>query len=144
MRAHSSRSGGSPQMSLGPGQNVRHIDNPARLGTVTNQSPRARASGQQYPVQWQDGVGWHYEAELEVVVPDAVEDVHTLIKEGRYARSADLQQILTQVRLSGRLANVVYSMGLTETDFYPHQYKPLLTLLDSPANGLLIADEVGL
>jgi superfamily II DNA or RNA helicase len=35
-------------------------------------------------------------------------------------------------------------MGLTQTDFYPHQYKPLLTLLDSPVNGLLIADEVGL
>ncbi|KAA3623339.1 MAG: ATP-dependent helicase, partial [Proteobacteria bacterium] len=38
----------------------------------------------------------------------------------------------------------VYAMGLTQTDFYPHQYKPLLTLLDSPVNGLLIADEVGL
>lgn len=35
-------------------------------------------------------------------------------------------------------------MGVTNTDFYAHQYKPLLTLLESPADGLLIADEVGL
>lgn len=35
-------------------------------------------------------------------------------------------------------------MGVTNTDFYPDQYKPLLTLLEPPANGLLIADEVGL
>lgn len=35
-------------------------------------------------------------------------------------------------------------MGVTNTDFYAHQYKPLLTLLESPASGILIADEVGL
>ncbi|RYG55262.1 MAG: ATP-dependent helicase, partial [Alphaproteobacteria bacterium] len=56
----------------------------------------------------------------------------------------DLRRSLTHVHLSGRLANLVYSMGVTNTDFYPHQYKPLLTLLESPADGLLIADEVGL
>jgi hypothetical protein len=33
-------------------------------------------------------------------------------------------------------------MGITQTDFYAHQHKPLITLLGSPANGLLIADEV--
>jgi SNF2 family DNA or RNA helicase len=51
---------------------------------------------------------------------------------------------LTFVHLTGRLANLVYSMGVTNTDFYPHQYRPLLTLLESPCRGLLIADEVGL
>ena len=35
-------------------------------------------------------------------------------------------------------------MGVTNTEFFAYQYKPLLTLLESPANGLLIADEVGL
>src|SRR5690606_27414470 len=35
-------------------------------------------------------------------------------------------------------------MGITNTDFYAHRYKPLLTMLESPADGLLIADEVGL
>jgi SNF2 family DNA or RNA helicase len=53
-------------------------------------------------------------------------------------------EALTHVHLSGRLANLVYSMGVTNTEFFAHQYKPLLTLLESPADGLLIADEVGL
>lgn len=132
-------------MPLSPGQQVRHRDNPARLGTVTNRSPRQRASGLQYEVQWPERPDWHYESELQVVAPDAPDDdVYALIAEARYGRADDLRRLLTNVHLSGRLANVVYSMGLTETDFYAHQYKPLLTLLDSPANGLLIADEVGL
>jgi SNF2 family DNA or RNA helicase len=71
-------------------------------------------------------------------------DRFELIEQGRYGRSEDLRRSLTHVHLSGRLANLVYSMGVTNTDFYAHQYKPLLTMLESPADGLLIADEVGL
>ena len=39
---------------------------------------------------------------------------------------------------------MVYSMEATETDFYAYQFKPFLKLLNSPTDGLLIADEVGL
>jgi len=35
-------------------------------------------------------------------------------------------------------------LNATNTDFYPYQFKPVLSFLDSPSNGLLIADEVGL
>lgn len=55
-----------------------------------------------------------------------------------------MRRNLTHVHLLGRLANLVYSMGVINTDFYAHQYKPLLTLLESPASGILIADEIGL
>lgn len=129
-------------MSWNPGELVRHIDDPAKIGTVTNQT-RKRTSGHQYRVNWNVRLDWHYEDEL-VAVESNDEDVHDLICEGRYGRVEDLRRLLTHVHLAGRLANVVYAMGLTQTDFYPHQYKPLLTLLDSPVNGLLIADEVGL
>ena len=40
--------------------------------------------------------------------------------------------------------DVVYSMEATETEFYAHQFKPVLKLLNSPTDALLIADEVGL
>lgn len=129
-------------MSWNPGQLVRHIDDPAKIGTVTDQT-RARASGQQYRVNWNGRLEWHYEDEL-VAADAGGDDPLELIREGRYGRVDDLRSLLTHVHLAGRLANVVYAMGLTQTDFYPHQYKPLLTLLDSPVNGLLIADEVGL
>jgi SNF2 family DNA or RNA helicase len=129
-------------MPWSPGQLVRHIDDPAKVGTVTDQT-RARASGSQYRVNWNGRLDWHYEEEL-VEAEAGGDDPLDLIREGRYGRVDDLRSLLTHVHLAGRLANVVYAMGLTQTDFYPHQYKPLLTLLDSPVNGLLIADEVGL
>lgn len=129
-------------MPWNAGQLVRHIDDPAKLGTVTDQT-RARASGLQYRVNWGVRQDWHYEEEL-IEADTGGDDPLELIREGRYGRVDDLRQLLTHIHLTGRLSNVVYAMGLTQTDFYPHQYKPLLTLLDSPVNGLLIADEVGL
>ncbi len=129
-------------MIWNPGQLVRHIDNPAKIGTVTDKT-RPRTSGTQYGIKWDSGLAWHYEDEL-VTTDEISDDPLELIREGRYGRVDDLCQLLTHIHLTGRLSNVVYAMGLTQTDFYPHQYKPLLTLLDSPANGLLIADEVGL
>lgn len=125
-----------------PGQLVRHIDDPAKIGTVTDQT-RARASGYQYRVNWNGRLDWHYEEEL-IQADAGSDDPLDLIREGRFGRVDDLRQLLTHIHLAGRLSNVVYAMGLTQTEFYPHQYKPLLTLLDSPVNGLLIADEVGL
>ena len=129
-------------MTWSPGQLVRHIDDPAKIGTVTDQT-RARASGPQYRVNWNGRLDWHYEEEL-VEADTSDDDPLELIQQGRYGRVDDLRRLLTHVHLAGRLSNVIYAMGLTQTDFYPHQYKPLLTLLDSPVNGLMIADEVGL
>ncbi|HXF07423.1 MAG TPA: hypothetical protein VNK45_02695 [Candidatus Acidoferrales bacterium] len=50
-------------MPWNPGQLVRHIDDPAKIGTVTDQT-RARASGSQYRVNWNGRLDWHYEEEL--------------------------------------------------------------------------------
>lgn len=129
-------------MPFHPGQMVRHRDDPARSGTVTTETRRL-GDLLQYKVHWGNRLSWHYDDELE---PDEVasHDAPDLIRAGRFGGVDELRALLTHVHLAGRLANVIYSMGLTQTDFYPHQYKPLLTLLDSPVNGLLIADEVGL
>lgn len=71
-------------------------------------------------------------------------DDATVIREGRFARSGSLRKRLTAVQLGGRLSELIYSLDTTNTEFMPHQFKPLLALLDSPSKGLLIADEVGL
>ncbi|QCP47924.1 ATP-dependent helicase [Trinickia violacea] len=127
-----------------PGTDVRRIDNPGKIGATTGQI-RNRGSVHYHGVRWQDGsLDYVAEDQLEEVCVIASKDRFELIETGRYGRSEDLRRSLTHVHLSGRLANLVYSMGVTNTDFYPHQYKPLLTLLESPADGLLIADEVGL
>ena len=132
-------------MPIGPGARVRDVHNPGRVGFVSDSPPRLRPSGQQWQVLWIDqSVSYEYEGALELVVTDAYTDPYELIQRASYGRADDLRRNLTFVHLTGRLANLVYAMGITNTDFYPHQYRPLLTLLDSPATGILIADEVGL
>lgn len=63
---------------------------------------------------------------------------------GKFASAVHLRKRLTSVQLAGQLSEMIYSLDTTDTQFMPHQFKPLLALLDSPSKGVLIADEVGL
>ncbi|WP_228059632.1 SNF2-related protein [Plectonema radiosum] len=72
------------------------------------------------------------------------EEIKDLIKSGRFGTPDDLRRILTFEKVKGNLTNIFYSMESSNTDFYAYQFKPVLKLLDSPVNRLLIADEVGL
>lgn len=131
-------------MAWEKGTEVRRIDNPGKTG-VTTGLVRQRGVIAYLGVRWQDGTqDYVAEDQVEEIGVIISKDRFELIELGKYGRSADLRRNLTHVHLSGRLANLVYSMGVTNTEFYAHQYKPLLTLLESPADGLLIADEVGL
>ena len=78
------------------------------------------------------------------MLSEGPQDPLDLLEAGRLGRATDLRRVLTHVRLTGRLANVIYSMDTTGTDFYASQFKPVLKLLNSISNGILIADEVGL
>ena len=123
---------------------VRLVLNPGRTGICTG-NVRMRGTRQFIQVKFSDGTtDFVSENEVESASEIDLDDHYGLIRQGAYGRSSDLRRNLTYVHLAGRLANLVYSMGITNTDFYAHQYKPLLTLLESPANGILIADEVGL
>jgi len=127
---------------MNPGQKVRIKTNPARVGTLTD---RRQSIGRRVKlgVDFKNG-GHEYilVGQLELV-PDE-ESLNDLIQSGNFSGREVLRNSITYRRLSGRLANVIYSMESTDTDFYPYQFKPVLNLLDSPSKGLLIADEVGL
>ena len=132
-------------MSWDKGIEVRRLDNPGKIGATTGHQ-RERSSGLYIQIKWHQDGSTDYVAEdqVERVEDSNLGDPYAAITARKIGRSLDFRQSLTQIHLAGHLANLVYSMGITQTDFYAHQYKPLLTLLDSPANGLLIADEVGL
>jgi superfamily II DNA or RNA helicase len=61
-----------------------------------------------------------------------------------FGRPEDLRRLLSLSRMSGSLTNVLYSMESSNTEFLPHQYKPVLKFIESPVGRLLVADEVGL
>lgn len=72
------------------------------------------------------------------------DDVIDLISAGDFADQAALRRVLTFEKLKGELTNVFYSMESSNTDFYAHQFKPVMNFVESPVGRILIADEVGL
>lgn len=128
-------------MKFEPGDIVRLVHDPGRIGTVTK-CTRAGIRGTEYQVQFSDGFTWVPEDQLELA--DSPKDPLDLLRAGTLSPASDLRRVLTHARLGGRLQDVIYSLFTTRTDFYPHQFKPVLRLLSGVSDGILIADEVGL
>jgi len=133
------------EQEIQPGLRVRIIGNPERAGVIAPEPCKKVVSGIPMARVHFDGSHvptWQRAANLESVPTheDPLEDLRT----GRIHGLATFQRILTHEKLSGRLANVIYSMETSQTEFLPYQFKPVLKLLESPNNSLLIADEVGL
>lgn len=130
--------------TLEPNTRVRLKGDPTRCGLLTGKTrPGRRGKGLRYQITFPDSTCWVPGDQIDVM-PLERESPIDLLQTGKLGRAVDLRRTLTHVRLTGRLADVIYSMEATNTDFYPYQFKPVLRFLMSPSNALLIADEVGL
>ena len=126
-----------------PGTFVRLSTDPGRSGVV-QPGDRNLAGTRMVPVQFANGsVAWLPEQNLEPVA-SAPPDLTERFAAGRFVGPDWLRRTLTRIRVTGRLSDMIYSMEATDTDFYAFQFKPVLKLLNSPTDALLIADEVGL
>jgi superfamily II DNA or RNA helicase len=131
------------EVRLPAGSFVRLKTDPTRAGIV-REGERNQAGLRMLPVQVQDGsVKWWPDSALELITGEAA-PLEERFAGGRFAGPEWLRRTLARLRVTGRLSEIVYSMEATETDFYAFQFKPVLKLLNSPTDGLLIADEVGL
>jgi len=126
-----------------PGDRVRKKGNPSRVGVLTNEKS-GPTSRERFLVVFPDGEEFVLADTLEAAGNPGVINPYDSILKGRFGRAHDLRGAITYYRLSGKLANLIYSLNTTNTKFLPYQFKPVLQFLDSPCNGLLIADEVGL
>jgi SNF2 family DNA or RNA helicase len=72
------------------------------------------------------------------------ESMYDLLARGQFGGPIDLRRVLIFEKIRGDLTNVFYSMESSRTDFYPHQFRPVLKFIEAPIGRLLIADEVGL
>jgi superfamily II DNA or RNA helicase len=126
-----------------PGDKVRKKANPSRVGVLTSETSGS-AARLRFLVVFPDGEEFVLAESLEVVAGKSTLDPFDCITNGRFGRVPDLRGAITFYRLSGKLANLIYSLNTTNTQFLPYQFKPVMQFLDSPSNGLLIADEVGL
>lgn len=123
------------------GQRVRIKSAPDRIGILTDDI-QVIAGKSRWLVQFAEGSQRFPEGNLEAV--DDQETIETHIQKGNFGKALNLRTAITHARLTGRLADIIYSMDATNTEFYAYQFKPVLNFLDSPCNGILIADEVGL
>lgn len=108
------------------------------LVRVVQDSPRNR----RWLVQFPNALQRLPERSLKLLQEN--QTVDELIQAGAYGKPRHLRGAITHSRLTGRLADVIYSMEATNTEFFSYQFKPVLNFLESPSNGILIADEVGL
>jgi SNF2 family DNA or RNA helicase len=126
-----------------PSDKVRVCDNPSRIGTLSSEPAVGFGLRRRVLVNFSDGEEYVLEASLEVI-PRETKDPFELMRRGEYGHTRDLRGSITFYRLSGKLANLIYSLNTTNTQFLPYQFKPVLQFLDSPSRGIVIADEVGL
>ena len=130
-------------MTIAPGTFVRVKRDPTRAGFLEKGEKRI-AGSLMVPVRLADGqMKWLPLSALEPV-PSAAESPSDRFAAGRFVEPDWLRRTLTRLRVTGRLSDVVYSMEATETDFYAYQFKPVIKMMSSPTDALLIADEVGL
>jgi superfamily II DNA or RNA helicase len=125
------------------GDKVRLKSDPSRVGVLSGEE-QIRGDRRRLEVRLFDGVDQFFLENALELVPSDDTNPYALFRKSRYGRLRDLRGSLTYYRLSGKLANLIYSMDTTNTEFYAYQYKPVVSFLDSPNHGLLIADEVGL
>jgi len=96
---------------------------------------------------WEVGFG---DANSEYIRADYLEllsdkdDMFSLFEQCRFSGVLDLRRKIQQIRLNDKLTNIFYSMHNSETEFMPHQFKPVMKFIESATGRLLIADEVGL
>jgi len=129
--------------SISPGDFIRLKTDPTRAGRVL-EGERVQAGRRMVRVQFQDGSTPTLPESALEIVPAAPPPLTDRFAAGRFADPGWLRRTLARIRVTGRLSDVMYSMEATDTDFYAYQYKPVLKLLNSPTDALLIADEVGL
>jgi len=93
---------------LDPGTRVRLKSDPGRIGVITGRT-REKAGKTSWQVMFPHGSSFYREVHLEVLA-DFDDDPIDLLRKGKLGRARDLRGNLTHVRLTGRLANLIYSI----------------------------------
>lgn len=126
------------------GDTVVLKSNPSKIGIVHGPS-KERLHRTIWPIKFTNGILQQIpEDQLELYKTIESYTLPDLIRMNKFSSANDVRQIITQTRINGNLSNIIYSMDVTNTDFYAYQFKPVCKIINSPSNSILIADEVGL
>ena len=131
-----------PEAKFKAGDYVQRVNQPELAGIVRELRWDAQVESWNYLVQ--------FGAQLRAVPEESLEAVRVvqspweLLEQGSLSGKAHFVFTLTYERLKSPPARIAHSFATARTQFYPHQFKPLLKFLDNPGKTVLIADDVGL
>jgi superfamily II DNA or RNA helicase len=132
---------GNIQPKFRPGDQVFIRNQPDAVGAVIRE-PRRIADDWWYRVSFGARSRECPEASLQAYV--GTRDVISLLKQNCFGPREALSKVVTMTKLKQPLLNNLYSYRASRTEFHEYQFKPLIKLLNSSHQRLLIADEVGL
>ena len=130
--------------NFAPGQIVQLKHDIGKQGIVTDAEPKVRA-GTRIILQVNflaSGLKWIPSNELELAEQSLGPADH--IRKGKFANLDDIRNQFIHYKMNGNMADLIYSMEATNTEFHAYQFKPVIKMLNSPSGSLFIADEVGL
>lgn len=125
------------------GVRVRVVGAPERTGSIVSEAPREQDGVWSVRVLFDDGTRRMLRVDHLELLPTHRNITDDILK-GQLEGPESLRRNLLHEKLHGRLSEVMYSMDASDTTFFAYQFKPVVKLLESPTNSLLIADEVGL
>ena len=132
----------STQPKFQVGEYVQRVNQPEQSGIIRELRWDGQVEGWNYLVQ--------FGAQLRAVPEESLETVTVVqspwesFEQGKLSGKAHFVFTLTYERLKSPPARIAHSFATARTQFYPHQFKPLLKFLDNPGKAILIADDVGL
>ena len=95
---------------MNAGEKVRLKSDSSRIGVLSGET-QVRGGKKRFQVHFFDGTDqFVQEQALEVVTQDNT-NPYALFRDGRYGPVSDLRGALTFFRLSGKLANLIYSLN---------------------------------
>lgn len=132
----------NPDPRFKVGEYVQRVSQPESSGIVREHRWDTQAEGWNYLVQ--------FGTQLRALPEEAIENISVAqspwdsLQQGALSGRTHFVCTLTYERLKNPPARIAHSFATARTQFYPHQFKPLLKFLDNPGKAILIADDVGL
>jgi superfamily II DNA or RNA helicase len=132
----------SSQPAFKQGDLVQRVNHPESIGLVREPRWDEQTESWNYLIQFGAQLLALPEEVLQTI--QEIESPWDALGQGSLSGLRHFIFTLTYHRLRTPTARVAYAFSTARTQFYPHQFKPLLKFLDNQGNGLLIADDVGL
>jgi hypothetical protein len=123
-------------------QPVQRINQPEAIGIVLEIHPDRQLSTWKYAVIF--GTERRIVPEEALQALEIKQTVWDALTDGVFSGKEHFICTLTYHRLLHPPTRIAHSFASARTQFYPHQFKPLLKFLDNPKKRILIADDVGL